>query len=415
MFIARMFNIVKSSWRFLVACKIFVGKHSTSVSAQAIIFFPVTTSQLNCGFAGLMTFRYDKKSGALDANLALARLWKKVKNSSLKNTLSGKIYAPEYLHSLETLGSMEKIVLELKEESEQEAIFFEAGKSKELFDLTGKMKLFLEEEGKILEENAAKFSSADLEIINSRIVLFKDILWSLEKDILNNLAKIIYLSRAERPAAINRAAFKKYRQINLLLNSLNRLEVRGRDSAGLQIVFSLKKEKDMERALSGLKEKGLYKDYLKRSESGDLFNSSICVCKHKISGMEKTTITFTYKTFSIVGELERNANDLKQTIKTDKIFQYFARLDTTCETALLHTRWASVGSITEENCHPVNNYKPDRKSPFFPFYAQSAANINAILNGDIDNYPVLYNNLNLDKEPIYSRVTTDTKIIPLQI
>ena len=100
------------------------------------------TSQLNCGFAGLMTFRYDKKSGALDANLVLAGLWKKVKNSSLKNTLSGKIGAQKYLHSLETLGSMEKIILELKEESGQEAIFFEAGKSKELLDLTGKILLF---------------------------------------------------------------------------------------------------------------------------------------------------------------------------------------------------------------------------------------------------------------------------------
>jgi glucosamine--fructose-6-phosphate aminotransferase (isomerizing) len=456
-----MFNIIKSFWRFLAACKIFVGKQSAIVSAPAIILFPVMTSQLNCGFAGLMTFRSDKKPGALDTNLNFARLWKKVKNSSLKNILSGKIGAQEYLHSMETLGSLEKIVLELKEESGQEIIFFEAGKSKELLDLTEQMKLFLGEEEKILEENAAKFSSADLEIINSRIVLFKDILWSLEKDILNNFKKIVDLSGAEKPAALNRAAFKKYRQINLLLNSLNRLEVRGRDSAGLQIVFSLKKEKDMECILSGLKEKGLYKDYLKRSEAGDLLNSSICVCKHKNSGKERTTITFTYKTFSIVGELERNANDLKQTIKTDKIFQYFARTDTTCETALLHTRWASVGSITEENCHPVNNYKPDRKSPLFPFYcetqisktkcieicksnnpatnggydtqplgaepgsmacsglhtrdAQSAVNINAILNGDIDNYPALYNSLDLDKEPIDAKVTTDTKIIPLQI
>ncbi|MCX5848841.1 MAG: SIS domain-containing protein [Deltaproteobacteria bacterium] len=413
MFIARMLNVIRNIFRFLTDCQIFVGKHPSNVPTPSIIFFPIMTSQLNCGFAGLMTFRSNKKSEVLNADLALTKLWKKVKNSCLKNILSGKITAKEYLHSMETLSSMEKIAQELKEENWQEAFFFQAGEKEELFGLAEQMKLFLEEEEKILEDNAAKFSSADLEIINSRVILFKDIVWSLEKDILNNFAKIIDLSGTKKPTDINKAAFRKYRQINLLLNSLNRLEVRGRDSAGLQIVFTLKK--DMESVSSGLREKGLYEDYLKRSQEGEILNGSICVANQAIAGKRKTTVTFTYKTFSIVGELERNANELKQTIRTDKIFQYFAQMDTTCETALMHTRWASVGSITEENCHPVNNYKPNQTKPAFPFYSESTANINVILNGDIDNYPALYNALELDKEPIDTKVTTDTKIIPLQI
>lgn len=415
MSLARMFNIVKCFWRFLAACQIFVGRHESRVSGPAIIFFPVMTSQLNCGFAGLMTFHSGKKSELFDADLKLSELWKKVKISGLKNALNGKIPVEEYLRGPATLHAMEKITSELKEESRQEILFFHAMRSKKLFSLAEKMKLFLEEEEKMLEDNAANFSSADLEIINSRIILFKDIQWSLEKDILDNFAKIIDLSGAKKITAISPAAFKKYRQINLLLNSLNRLEVRGRDSAGLQIVFTLKKEKDMEGLLSGLRKKKLYEDYLKRSQEGDIVNGSICVVHHNMDGKTKITATFTYKTFSIVGELGRNAEDLKQTIKKDRIFQYFAGMETTCETALLHTRWASVGSITEENCHPVNNYKPNQTKPVFPFYSESAADINVILNGDIDNYSALYDALELDKEPIDTRVTTDTKIIPLQI
>ena len=391
MFISRILNTIKNIGRFLAVCQVFIGKHPTNVSAPAIIFFPVMTSQLNCGFAGLMTFQSNKKSTDLTDDLAFTSLWEKIKSSGLKNALTGKITTEAYLSGLETLNSMEKTALDLKRESTQKILFFQTGRAKKLFGLVEKMKLFLAQEEKMLEDNAAKFSSADLEIINSRIILFKDIQWILEKDILANFAKILDLSGEKKATAINPAAFKKYRQINLLLNALDRLEVRGRDSAGLQIVFTLEKEKDMESILLKLREKGLYEDYLTRSQEGDIVNGSIGIASHVFSTAEKrTTVTFTYKTFSIVGELGRNVRDLRQIIKNDKIFQYFAQMDTICETALTHTRWASVGSITEENCHPVNNYKLDQKNPDFPFYQSSIAHINVVLNGDIDNYPALY-------------------------
>lgn len=413
---AKIFQAIKNIGRFLATCKIFVGKLSSSVTAPALIFFPLTISRLNCGFAGLMTFKItDKKSDIFNSDVVLTQLCEKVEGYGLHNILSRKITAKEYLHGQQTLISMEEIVSELKEENKQEILFFQAERTKKLENILRKMNLFLEGEEKILEDNAASLTSADLEIINSRIILLKDILWSLGKDILDNFAKIIDLAGAQKTEFINRPAFKKYRQLNLLLNSLNRLEVRGRDSAGLQIVFTLENETDMESLLTGLKQKGLYENYLRRSQKGDLLNGSICLNHRELDKEKKTTVTFTYKTFSIVGELGRNAGDLKKTIQEDKIFQAFAKADAECETALLHTRWASVGSITEENCHPVNNHKPGQTAPAFPFYAGSSANINVILNGDIDNYPTLYNELDLEREPIDAKVTTDTKIIPLQI
>jgi glucosamine--fructose-6-phosphate aminotransferase (isomerizing) len=374
------------------------------------------TFQLNCGFAGLMTFRSNKKSTDLTDNLTLASLWKKIKSSDLKNVLTGKITAEAYLSGLETLNSMEKIILELKQANKQEILFFQTGRAKKLSGLVEKVKLFLAEEENILEDNAAKFSSADLEIINSRVVLLKDIQWILEKDILANFAKILDLSGKKKVTAVNPAAFKKYRQINLLLNALDRLEVRGRDSAGLQIIFTLGKIGNLLKLHGPLKKKGLYKDYQKRLEEGDLLNDSIRIARHVSGSIEKITVTFTYKTFSIVGELGRNVGELRQTIKKDEILRYFASLDTLCETAMVHTRWASVGSITEENCHPVNNYKINQSNPAFPSYPESAAtHINVILNGDIDNYAALRNGLSEDGELIASEVTTDTKVIPLQI
>ena len=416
MFVAQILNTIKNISLYFKVCKIFVGKNPAYISAPAIIFFPIIPFQLNCGFAGLMTFRSQQKSASLNADLELMQLWDKIKRSSLKNVLAGNIVAKVYVCGLDALTSMEKATLELKRESAQEILFFQTQRAKKLFDLEKEMKIFLAQEEKILEDQAAKFTSADLETINSRIILLKDIRWTVEKDILANFVKIIDISGTDEADAIKPAAFKKYRKINFLLNALDRLEVRGRDSAGLQIVFTLEKEKTLENILSNLKEKNLYEGYLMRSQEGDLTNGSIWVAPGVFTGSEKgINITFTYKTFSIVGELGRNVRDLRQVIRKDRILQYFARLDTACETAITHTRWASVGSITEENCHPVNNYKPNQAGQFFPFYPKSKAQINIVLNGDIDNYSALRAELEANNELIAPEITTDTKTIPLQI
>ncbi|MDD4357817.1 MAG: SIS domain-containing protein, partial [Smithellaceae bacterium] len=128
-----------------------------------------------------------------------------------------------------------------------------------------------------------------------------------------------------------------------------------------------------------------------------------------------TCVIFTYKTFSIVGELGRNVADLRNEIQNDRILQCFAGLDAACDTALTHTRWASVGSITEENCHPVNNYTTAHAFPECPLYPGVEPHIHVVLNGDIDNYPALRQDLETRGERIAPQLTTDTKIIPLQI
>src|SRR4030066_1221429 len=382
MFTAQMLNIIKSVNSILKSCKIFVGRNPVYIYAPAIIFFPLMPFQLNCGFAGLMTFKIKQKLTELTADIDLEQLWEKIRSRGLKNVLDEKIAAEGYLNGLVTLESMENTVLELKSESAQETLFFQTKKAKKLLGIIEGMKLFITGEEKLLEANSEKFISADLEIINSRIILLKDIQWSLEKDILSNFGKIIELSGADETGAVNPASFKKYRKINFLLNSLDRLEVRGRDSAGLQIVFAMEKEETLENIIAALKEEKLYKDYLKRSREGDLVNGSIWIAPKASSATDEAiNVTFTYKTFSIVGELGRNVRDLRQAIQQDRILQCFAAGESVCETVLTHTRWASVGSITEENCHPVNNHKTIRDSPIYSAYSGVEAQIYVVLNG----------------------------------
>ena len=170
----------------------------------------------------------------------------------------------------------------------------------------------------------------------------------------------------------------------------------------------------MQNVIGQIRAKGLNEDYEQRTQQGDLLNLSIFVSTDQGDAQGSICVAFTYKTFSIIGELGRNVADLRNSIRNDRILQCFADAETTCETALAHTRWASVGSITEENCHPVNNYSTSLSSSY-PLYSGASAQINVVLNGDIDNYTALRQTLENQGEMIAQRITTDTKIIPLQI
>ena len=70
-------------------------------------------------------------------------------------------------------------------------------------------------------------------------------------------------------------------------------------------------------------------------------------------------------------------------------------------TVLAHTRWASVGIISEPNAHPLNDEELDgrRRRPY----------VAAALNGDVDNYADLKA---LDGLRVPAEITTDAKVIP---
>ncbi len=411
MIYTKMSGLIKSFLFFFANCRIYVGVRPVDAASPAIIFFPILPGELNCGFAGLMTCRTEKQPADIPSDSKLAALWGKVKSAGIQTTGDGKKSAATYLNGKEALEAMDLAVNELKQEDAQELLFFQQEKAADLSRIADETKNFILNEEKLLENQATVISSADLEIINSRLLLLKDISWILEKDILANLQKVLALSGAQTASMLNPAAFRKYRKLNLLLNALDRLEVRGRDSAGIQLTFVLKNEKVMQDVMRRIKETGWGDDYQHRTQKGDLINQSIFVS----TGSGATSVTFTYKTFSIVGELGRNVKELRQSIQSDLILQCFAREESVCETALTHTRWASVGAITEENCHPVNNYTIIPSQPGYPAYPDTVAQINVVLNGDIDNYPALRDTLETGGDLIAPVITTDTKIIPLQI
>jgi hypothetical protein len=72
-------------------------------------------------------------------------------------------------------------------------------------------------------------------------------------------------------------------------------------------------------------------------------------------------------------------------------------------TILGHTRWASVGIISEPNTHPLNSVELEQAAGDTPAYVVAA------LNGDVDNHADLRAAHALR---ISSTITTDAKVIP---
>jgi glucosamine--fructose-6-phosphate aminotransferase (isomerizing) len=400
-FIQAMKNI--GPWKF------YAGVDPERVSAPALILFPCLKTVLPCGLAGILTIKQAARPDCDEPAGHMGALFDIVRRHGMQEILDGAMTSARYLNGPDTLDALEGWISSLKCNEPFERLFYDAGEAASLKTLSKKMNVFIAEEQNALENRAARFSTGELETINGRLTRMKDVCWALDRDIINNIDQVINLSGSKRPEDLAPEAFRKYRKINFLLNGLDRLEVRGRDSAGIQISFTLPNSGDLADVLEQLGRKGLLDAFKRRTAAGDLVNGSI-ECREN-----PAFLSFTYKTASIIGELGRNMRELRKAVAGDAVLREFAVKGTAFETTLAHTRWASVGSITEDNCHPINNYTLHQGARHFPAYGDGDLTISVVLNGDIDNYPLLRRRFEGGRERLVPEVTTDTKIIPLQI
>ncbi|MCD6570865.1 MAG: SIS domain-containing protein [Deltaproteobacteria bacterium] len=409
----------------LTRWRIFIGRNPQYLPPNSIVIFPLLPNTFFCGIAGILTIKQKNQIKDGDIIEKLFYLFEKIKAGNVKNLLTQSIYLEGYLGGRDSLRDIEKYILYLKQCPYFEHIFFQPNKTEQLDSLSRTINSFLLKEEGLIEKNASNFSTEEMEYINNSLTLLKDSAWALERDILSNIDKILYLSGSNRKEEISKQGFKKYKEINFLLNSLDRLEIRGRDSAGIQITLDLKDKNSLGKVLEDLKKEHLYDDFLKRLNPGDLLSGSIHLFDNtKENG--RPSLTFTYKKASITGELGDNSSFLRNAIRSDQMLKAFINKDAGSELYLAHTRWASVGSINEENCHPIDNFtlnteidtSSDIPLPIkeYPYYGRGAWSINVALNGDIDNYTSLRASMEAEGGDIIdSSVTTDTKIIPLQI
>ncbi len=239
-----------------------------------------------------------------------------------------------------------------------------------------------------LDVNAGGLSADALETANAELFELADVLWAIRNDRFRTAREVEALAGRNASAG----ALAAYLVAQQAFSAIDRLEVRGRDSAGIHLyVWDHDIDSDTLSAL--IAERG----------NDLLFENGSVVATQGADGLP--VLSFAYKQAAEIGELGDNTAALRSTLAADALFRR-AVSSPQARTALIgHTRWASVGIISEPNTHPLNSQELERGGK-----AQAEAPyVVAALNGDVDNHGDLRAEYDLG---IAGPITTDAKVIP---
>jgi glucosamine--fructose-6-phosphate aminotransferase (isomerizing) len=234
-----------------------------------------------------------------------------------------------------------------------------------------------------VDRAAGDLGSRALEARNVALVRLKDVVWALGHDRIGTAVAVADLAGPDPgPAAVDALA-----SVQVALSALDRLEVRGRDSAGLHLLVDGHgldvDDPEVASLLAG------------RAGNALFTSGAVRVLEGRLS--------LVYKAAAEVGELGDNTAALRRAIRADELLRRALEAPTARVTVLGHTRWASVGLVSEANAHPLNSEEEG---------AAMAPYVTVAVNGDVDNYAELRRRENLS---IPVEVTCDTKVVPALI
>src|SRR5687767_9295967 len=138
------------------------------------------------------------------------------------------------------------------------------------------------------------------DVMAARLTSLRDILWSLEHDVLQTIDQVTRLGHLDQEACPC-AGVGRLQELNLILNNLDRLEVRGRDSAGLSLLVVVQ-ESHYTSFMKTLAHASLLEEFEARTTGAILEPRSITV-NHTNAGV---SMALTYKVAAEVGSLGDN-------------------------------------------------------------------------------------------------------------
>ncbi len=225
----------------------------------------------------------------------------------------------------------------------------------------------------------------ELEHFNEQLVRVRDGLWAIGRDRLRAAGAVADLLSAVglSGGSASTAAVEAYLSVHQALSALDRLEVRGRDSAGLHLQISGHGLDPDDPAVA---------EALERRAGDESFGSGSV---RLVDGV----LSIVHKTAAEIGELGDNTAALRAAIASDDLLAAALASGDARVLVLGHTRWASVGIISEANAHPLNSELLGENTPY----------VIGAINGDVDNYAELLDAAGVRVPPT---ITTDSKAVP---
>ncbi len=388
----------------LVSIRVDFAVSPAKAGENTIIFFPDRPNTVACGISALVAYKGSDNDRQCDLE-SLQEILVSLKAKSL--TSDPLSIREDFPGSDDLLSEMAEKCAGLKLESVFADLFFSPEKKEKLLSIIDGLSQLIKDQKAVFKKEVSCLSAADAETISLRFEKLEDIHWCLKKEVADNITAVGELSMGLE-ASGNRKGLKVFKRLNAVLNSIDRLEVRGRDSAGISIIFTFTKQ-EFENFRQGMIKAGLSERLKQRTNHLVLTNNSLTINDtHPGPDQHFVSISFVYKFAAEIGSLGDNVAFLRSQIKNDLMLQLLCKYDFLSNTISAHTRWASIGAINLANCHPQDNTPSDRE-------IGKTGIIHVCLNGDIDNYLELKTEYEARYDKIHEDINTDTKLIPLQI
>ncbi len=388
----------------------YFGRCPHRLPPNSIVFFPVSAATIQCGITGLVALRGrdQEKETIADATSLIDGMINKIFQKSVDAAENPESAAETpYLGGNELIDQLYAAIRSLKSQSAFYHLFSRFEEKQNLDVYHSRLSQIIEREYRRLDHLMGRLPAEDVEIMTRLLERLKDAAWCLKTELIDNIAKISELHGGANPSATF-ASVSTLKNINAVLNSLDRLEVRGRDSAGISLLFMMDASVYVQ-FRDQIETIGLLTDFNERMGSDILKNRSISLnAANPDQPGAMTSLAITYKVAAEIGRLGDNIAYIRRQIINDPIFHQLINLPYRYHTVSAHTRWASVGEISEANCHPVDNRAGSENTAAHGI-------IHVCLNGDIDNYQTIkagYADRGIHLPP---EISCDTKVIPMHI
>ncbi len=397
---SRMFaRILHATLRFLARLHAF--RSLGEVPPGSIVLFPVRPDALGCGFIGILDYRPAPPPSPMPDDDTLASVVGEVLDRDLDAVLAGKI-EPDLLAGGDSrLVGLWEMSETLKERPSMVRLVTEPEARKRLRKVSDRLDKFLKSQEKRFADKGSRLDSGSIERVNASLVRLRDIVWALDKEVLGAIDRILALGSFGDGRGAPPERVWEIVKLNATFDNLDRLEVRGRDSAGLSVLVNLPGQTALEEWGRRAGALDLAEELARRQALPDLETGTILLGR----GPLNPSISFIYKVAAEVGKLGDNVRALREQVQHDKLLHLALDVPPEKVTCLAHTRWASNGIINIPNCHPLDQRAEGEADRF-------EGTIQVVLNGDIDNYPELkaaYEGQTGRRIP--DTITTDAKVI----